>query len=145
MTSFLDILLDYLNDIMECEPIKRLEPLLPFIPEVPSVSEQDADPLLCGVCHCILFEPISLLTGQSVCKYCYTRTMKSSSQVAYSVNVCLAGVAERHISGAYRAMELRIQGNEMAREVPQPVGGGGLYIIYLLLFLETLGRGRLYL
>ena len=122
MTSFVPLLLGYLTDIKECEPIKRLKPLLPFIPEVPDVSSMDTDPLLCGVCHCVFYEPISLLTGQSICKYCYTRTVKNSCEVAYSINVCLAGMAERHIGGAYRAMHLRVQGNEMAREVPTDSG-----------------------
>ena len=117
ITSFVPLLQDYLTGIKECEPLKRLKPLLPFIPEVPDVSGLDSDPLLCGMCHCVLYQPISLLTGRTICKSCYDRKVKNSCEVAYSVNVCLVGVAERHIGRAYRAMKRRVEGNEAAREV----------------------------
>lgn len=117
MMSFTSLMRNYLLGLQECDPIESLEPLLHFVPEVPVVSREDTDPLLCGTCLCPLYEPVSLLSGESVCRHCYTATLKEKCEVAYSVNVCLAGVAERHISGTYKAMRLRLHGNELTKEV----------------------------
>ncbi|KAI6656293.1 LON peptidase N-terminal domain and RING finger protein 3 isoform X2 [Oopsacas minuta] len=116
MTSFISHMHDYLLGSQECKPIKRLKPLLPFIPDVPIVSGQDTDPLLCVKCMCPLFEPVTLLTGLSICRHCYAYNMAQTCEVAYCINVSLAGVAEGHISATYKGMQLRLQGNDMTRE-----------------------------
>ena len=117
MTSFLQLMAEWLSGTRECQPMDRLAPLLVHIPDIPKVSGRELDPLLCGVCSNLVYEPISLLNGQSICKLCYCRTVKSSCEVEYSVNVCLAGILERHTGGAYKAMELRVEGNAKVKEV----------------------------